>query len=361
MVIVMKVVTIVGARPQFIKAAPVSRALAQAGHREYVIHTGQHYDTEMSQVFFDELGIPAPSHHLGVGSGSHGWQTGQMLAQIEAVLAEIHPDWVLVFGDTNSTIAGTLAAAKMHIRTGHVEAGLRSFNRSMPEEINRIVADHCADVLFAPTERAMELLANEGLQERSVLAGDVMYDAHLMFARRAQERRLAVELALRPGDFFVATLHRAGTTDDAAKLAAAVEALNRVASEIAPVVMPLHPRTRSAIERHNITVSGIRMLSPLSYLELLSLLQDCRAVLTDSGGLQKEAYFARKLCFTLRDETEWTETVATGANVLCGTDPEIVLRSALETDRPPYSAFDAKFYGDGNASQRIVGGLSKLR
>lgn len=357
----MKIVTIVGARPQFIKAAPISTALRAAGHDEYMVHTGQHYDHAMSQVFFEELAIPAPHENLAVGSGLHGQQTGQMLARIEATLLRESPDWVVVFGDTNSTLAGALAAAKLGVRCAHVEAGLRSFRRDMPEEINRIVADHCAELLFAPTGKAMELLAREGLAERSILVGDVMYDAMLMFSDRADQVDAPGRLGLEKGAYLVATIHRASTTDDPARLRETMLTLDRVAADVAPVLLPLHPRTRKALQDLDLPIRHIRMVEPLSYLQMLSVLRGCRAVLTDSGGVQKEAYFAGKLCFTLRDETEWAETLAAGANVLCGTDQAKIL-AAVQTieQRKSAAGFGRPLYGDGAAAPRIVAALGKF-
>lgn len=357
----MKIVTIVGARPQFIKAAPISKALQDAGHIEYMVHTGQHYDHAMSQVFFEELAIPAPHENLAVGSGLHGQQTGQMLARIESTLMRERPDWIVVFGDTNSTLAGALAAAKLSIPCAHVEAGLRSHRRDMPEEINRIVADHCAQLLFAPTQAAMGLLAREGLADRAVLVGDVMYDAMLMFSERADRSDVASRLGLTKGGYLVATIHRASTTDDPKRLREIMETLDRVAGEVAPVLLPLHPRTKRAVQNLGICTRHVRVVEPLSYLEMLSALRGCRAVLTDSGGVQKEAYFAGKLCFTLRDETEWTETVEVGANVLCGTGQAKILAAVLAIDRLESTAtFGRPLYGDGNAAMKVVGALRGL-
>ena len=355
----MKVLHIVGARPQFIKLAPVSAELEERGHHQVVVHTGQHFDDVMSEVFFRELSIGRPSYDLGVHSLTHGAMTGRMLEGIEKVLLEETPDVTLVYGDTNSTLAGVLAAAKLNIACGHVEAGLRSFNRSMPEELNRIATDHLADLLFAPTNAAMVNLSHEGLAARSQLVGDVMFDAMLRFSTGAPRVVMRERLQVEPGYFFLATLHRAATTNDAAELRSVVTGLEEVARTVQPVVVPLHPRTRKAMERADIRPTQLQLISPVSYIEMLALLQDCSAVLTDSGGLQKEAYFAQKLCFTLRTETEWVETVHCGANILCGTNPQRIQAEVDNLDSHLASAnFSLGFYGDGNAAALLADGLA---
>jgi len=360
----MKVANIVGARPQLIKAAMVSRALRKRpAIREVIIHTGQHYDARMSDIFFEELEIPAPSYNLGIGSGTHGAQTGRMIEAIEKVLLEERPDWVLVHGDTNSALAGALAGAKLHVRVGHVEAGLRSFNRRMPEEINRVLTDHASDLLFAPTRAAVENLVREGLSAKSVvLAGDVMYDAALHYGTLADARsRIVVQLALAVRSYVLATIHRAENTDDPVRLRSIFEALGQV-SEVVPVVLPLHPRTAAALERERIGLESWPRLSriePVSYLDMIQLERHARLIVTDSGGLQKEAFFHRVPCVTLRDETEWVELVEIGWNrILPPSSPEAVvagLREALEAARPAEPA--APLYGTGQAAECIVRAL----
>ncbi|GIX49588.1 MAG: UDP-N-acetyl glucosamine 2-epimerase [Candidatus Tectimicrobiota bacterium] len=330
----MKVVSIVGARPQFIKCAPVSRAL-RAVASEVLVHTGQHYDAAMSEVFFRDLELPPPAYHLGVGSGSHAYQTGEMLKRIEAVLLAERPDWVLVYGDTNSTLAGALAAAKLHLPVAHVEAGLRSFNRAMPEEINRVLTDHLACLLLCPTETAVANLAREGLTAGVHLVGDVMYDAlwdHLEVAERRST--ILEQLGLEPRAYLVATVHRAENTDQPARLKALLVALERLAQEGYPVVFPVHPRTRQQLAALDWRPGPrLHLLSPLPYLDMLRLEAAAAVILTDSGGVQKEAYWLQVPCVTLREETEWVETVHTGWNVLVGTDVARIVE-AVRAARP---------------------------
>jgi UDP-GlcNAc3NAcA epimerase len=355
---VTKIVSVIGARPQFIKAAPVSRALRErAGVTEVLVHTGQHYDDNMSAVFFRELDIAHPQHNLGIGSGPQGAQTGRMLGAIEEVLLSERPDWVIVYGDTNSTLAGALAAAKLHIPIAHVEAGLRSFNRAMPEEINRLVADHVADLLLAPTRAAVDNLAREGIASTSIaLVGDVMYDAVLQYGRRAEAQSTALErCAVTRGQYVLATVHRAENTDDPARLGAIVSALRRLSDEI-PVILPLHPRTRRAAEAAGLDLGGqrLRIVEAVGYLDMVMLERHARMIATDSGGVQKEAYFSRVPCITLRTETEWVELVESGWNTLVPpVDPESVLRglrSGLGVKPGPWRPF----YGDGNAASAIA-------
>ncbi len=356
----MKIVSIVGARPQFIKAAPVSSALQREGHDEILVHTGQHYDDEMSAVFFRELDIPEPAYNLGVGSGSHGRQTGQMLTRIEEVLLAERPDWVLVYGDTNSTLAGALAAVKLHIPLAHVEAGLRSFNRMMPEEHNRVLTDHCADLLFCPTQTAVNHLANESIVAGVHLVGDTMYDAILQFSDLAEQRSKILErFELTPGEYLLATLHRPCNTDVSDNLERILHALIDV-NEI--VIFPVHPRTRQKITavdgllQKAITCSKIRMVDPVGYLDMLMLEQNARLIMTDSGGIQKEAYLFGIPCITLRSETEWAETVAAGWNVLVGANRERIVEMVLHQRWPaqtPQSVF-----GMGQAASKIVHLLS---
>jgi UDP-GlcNAc3NAcA epimerase len=337
-----RLASVVGARPQFIKAAAVTRAIGEReGIVEMMIHTGQHFDADMSDIFFEELGIPTPAHHLSVSGGGHGDMTGRMLQAIEPALLEIRPDLVLVYGDTNSTLAGALAAAKLRIPVAHVESGLRSFNRRMPEEINRVLVDHLSELLFCPTRVAVANLAREGIAEGVHDVGDVMYDATLFAGSMARERStILTRLGLRPKGYAVATLHRAENTDDAAALARSIAYLAAEA-ERRVVVFPFHPRTRAAVARANLSLGALRVTAPLGYLDMHRLLQDAELVLTDSGGLQKEAYFHRVPCVTLRDETEWVETIEHGWNRLWH----------AEDYRPRSAIAD---YGDGRAAARIV-------
>lgn len=355
----MKVVTVVGARPQFVKVAAIVRAFERTAagteieHR--LIHTGQHYDHDMSAVFFQELGIPSPVVNLGLGGGTHGEMTGRMLIEIEKLLMASPPDWVLVYGDTDSTLAGALAGAKLHLPVGHIEAGLRSFNRGMPEEINRIVVDHVSDLLLCPTPAAMANLAREGLGDRAELVGDVMCDATLYHQRRLSAAVLA-ELDLVPGSYFLATCHRAENVDNVERLGAILAGLARVAT-LAPVVFPVHPRTERRLEELNLKLpSGVRLVSPLGYLLMLALEANAIAVLTDSGGVQKEAYILGVPCVTMRDETEWIETIETGWNVLAGTDADRIFEAAAGADdvrRLPRPSL----FGDGHAAERITAAL----
>ena len=361
----MRIMTIVGARPQFIKAAVVSRAIdewnSEAGHEpieELVLHTGQHHDSNMSQVFFDELDIRQPSISLEIAGGGHGNMTGRMLAAIEAELLAHRPDWVLVYGDTNSTLAGALAAAKLHIPVAHVEAGLRSFNRRMPEEINRVLTDHVSDHLFCPTDVAVDNLAGEGVTRGVVNVGDVMYDASLHYRDRAAgESDVMARLGLEAGGFILSTCHRAENTDDPTRLAGILTALREIASR-RPIVLPLHPRTRQAIDRLGLTrlTAGLRIVEPLSFLDMIQLEAHAAAVLTDSGGVQKEAYFFQVPCITLRDETEWVETVESGWNRLVGADTAAIVAAACDMAKP---AGWPPLYGDGRAGHKIVAALAR--
>jgi UDP-GlcNAc3NAcA epimerase len=357
-----KVITIVGARPQFIKAATVSRILRDIeGIDERIIHTGQHYDHGMSDIFFEELDIPKPAYSLGIGSCSHGKQTGQMLAAIESALEDESPDWVLVYGDTNSTLAGALAAAKLHLPVAHVEAGLRSFNRAMPEEINRVVTDHLAELLLTPTRGAADQLVKEGIAPEKVqLVGDVMFDAALYYAERAARLRSVSErFGLGPKGFALATLHRAENTDNPARLSAIIDGLCRLAERV-PVVMPLHPRTRLALDRCQLLQTAkaqLRIIDPVGYLEMIQLEQSAAVVVTDSGGVQKEAFFFKTPCVTLRDETEWTELVELGYNKLVGSDPAAI-EMAADQHRSRTLDWTLPLYGDGRAAYHIVDLLS---
>jgi len=351
-----KIVSVVGARPQFVKLAPIHKAALAAGVEHVIVHTGQHYDPMLSDVFFDELGIGAPDVHLGVGSGSHGVQTGAMLAALDAVFDEHRPDWVLVYGDTNSTVAAALSAVKLHIPVAHLEAGLRSFNRRMPEEHNRVMTDHAADLLLAPTQVAVEHLGREGLAERTVLVGDVMTDVLFAVRDELAGRRsvLVEELGLTPGDYYVATIHRAENTDDPERLAAVASAL---AGLDRPVVLLAHPRVVAKAATHGIdlTQGSLRSHAPLAYADLIAAALSSAGVVTDSGGLQKEAFLLRVPCTTVRTETEWVETVQLGWNVLADTAEEI----AAGVSRPrPEDTREAP-YGDGHAAERVIAELQR--
>ncbi len=337
-----RILTILGARPQFVKAAAVTRAVAARGSvTEILVHTGQHFDPDMSQVFFDELAIPAPAHHLDIHGGGHGEMTGRMLQALEPIVEAERPDWVLVYGDTNSTLAGALAAAKLHVPIAHVEAGLRSFNRRMPEEINRVLTDHVSTALFCPTASAVDNLAREGIVNGVHFTGDVMYDATLFAAERARTRSAIVErLGLTSGSYAVATVHRAENTDTPEALARVLNWL-RAAAQGRPVVLPLHPRTRAAAARHGLSLDGLMLTEPLGYIDMTGLVADSAEIFTDSGGLQKEAYFHRKPCVTLRSETEWVETIEAGWN-------------RLWTGPAHGPRHDIPDYGDGHAAERIL-------
>ncbi len=358
----MKILTVVGARPQFIKAAPVSRAIQEAGHCQFLLHTGQHYDHGMSQVFFDELALPAPDVNLAVHASGHGEQTGKMLMGIEQVLLAEKPDWVMVYGDTNSTLAGALAAAKLHIPLAHVEAGLRSFNREMPEEHNRVLTDHCADLLFCPTRTAVSHLEREGITRGVHLVGDPMYDAVLMFSERAEQRStLLKDLGLQDGGYLLATIHRAYNTDDLEVLKNIFSALESIDEQI---IFPIHPRTRARLESAGLTGHAwaggrIHLIDPVSYLDMLMLEQHARLILTDSGGVQKEAYFFAVPCLTLRPETEWVETVESGWNLLV--EPEAESLSEALQHRFPTLDQHPPFFGDGRSAQAMVSVLEQAK
>ncbi len=357
-----KICTIVGARPQFIKAAPVSKALESSGQfREILVHTGQHYDEIMSQVFFDELQIAKPSYNLGIGSCSHGAQTGRMLEAVEDVLESESPDWVMVYGDTNSTLAGALAASKLHIPVAHVEAGLRSFNRKMPEEINRVLTDHISNLLFAPTAKAVANLTREGISSEHVLnVGDVMYDSSRLFAEKASNLSTARErLGLKPKSYALATIHRAENTDEPARLLMLFQGLAELAKSM-PVVIPIHPRTRATLKHFAIPTDGILVCDPVGYLDMVDLVQQSGLICTDSGGLQKEAYFHSVPCLTLRSETEWVELVDLGCNrLLTAKDAAGLAMEAQSVFRSgfPQSTSSETPYGDGHAAGRIASAL----
>lgn len=355
----MKLCTIVGARPQFIKAAAVSRVIsATSGIQEALVHTGQHYDSNMSEQFFTELSIPEPKMNLNIGSGSHAEQTAKMLVAIESMLLKERPDCVLVYGDTNSTLAGALAAVKLHIPVAHVEAGLRSFNRKMPEEINRISTDHISTLLFSPTIHAYQQLLKEGISsDRLFNAGDVMYDATLFYNEYNAGRNTLVDtLGLTPKAYCLATIHRAENTDDETRMRHICEAFIEL-SDAFEVVLPLHPRTRSALLRFdllNALKEHIMLLEPVGYLDMLALEQHAHCIITDSGGVQKEAYFNRVPCITLREETEWIELLEAGWNQLCSTKHAFSLSELMHHTQTDFSETHHALYGKGNAAQLIV-------
>jgi UDP-GlcNAc3NAcA epimerase len=339
----MKILTVVGARPQFVKAAVVSRAIAAFdGMEEVLVHTGQHFDQNMSDIFFDQMGIPRPTHVLDINGGTHGAMTGRMMIALEEVMISDKPDMVLVYGDTNSTLAGAINAAKLCIPVAHVEAGLRSFDRTMPEEINRIASDHVSDLLFAPTQLAVRNLAQEGITRGVHHVGDVMFDSTLLMIDAAKASSTIVQdMGLTPGGYALSTLHRQSTTDEPGALAKAVAFLLEQAKQ-QPVVLPIHPRTRGAAQRLGVSLEGLMIIDPVGPVEMHALLASSCAVFTDSGGLQKEAYFHRKPCVTLRDTTEWVETIDAGWNRLWGEADNHMPRR------------DIPDYGDGKSSEKIV-------
>lgn len=349
-----KILSVVGARPQFIKAAPVSRELRKK-QTEILVHTGQHYDYQMSEVFFRELNIPAPDINLEVGSGSHGHQTGQMMSRLEDVVLQEKPDWVLVYGDTNSTLAGALVAAKLNIPVAHVEAGLRSFNKSMPEEINRILTDHVSDLLFTPTDTASRNLEREGVSHGVHQVGDVMYDVMLHHLKIAEGKSSTLtRFSLKPRGYLLSTIHRPSNTDDKDRLEMILSAFCQTEET---VILLLHPRTRDRIKEYCLEAMishapNLRVMEPASYLDMLILEKNARVILTDSGGVQKEAYFAKVPCITLRSETEWIETVETGWNTLAGANLDRI--PELVRDTKDGSSSCPNFYGDGTAAKQIA-------
>lgn len=346
-----KIVSVIGARPQFIKAGAISRKILENTEiEEVLIHTGQHYDSKMSEVFFKELEIPSPKYNLGIGGFSHGVMTGRMIEGIEKILLEEKPNFTLVYGDTDSTLAGALASVKLQIPVIHIEAGLRSFNMQMPEEINRVLTDRVSSLLFAPTKRAVENLQREGFENfdcEIVCSGDVMYDVALYYKDRAKKPNMVF-----PKEFILCTLHRAENTENLQKMKNIFEALNKISSQI-PVIMPLHPRTQNKILENNIQAENIYFIEPLGYLEMVWALQNCVMVATDSGGLQKEAYYFKKPCITLREETEWVELLEVGCNCLVGADAEKIYQAFKKMSDINLN-FDALLYGNGNASQKIL-------
>lgn len=355
----MKIVTVIGARPQFIKAAAVSRVIRDDSSgkvEEVLVHTGQHYDDNMSKVFFEELDIPHPKYNLEISGGQHGAMTGRMLEAIENVLLHEKPDWLLIYGDTNSTLAGALAAAKMHIPVAHVEAGLRSFNMRMPEEVNRILADRVSSLLFCPTETAVNNLKAEGVHQGVHNVGDVMYDVALFYRDRARQQSTALRtLGLAPNSFALATCHRAENTDDSKRLGAILTALAELSNHL-PVVLPLHPRTRKLIGCYGFThkLAKLTVTDPLSFFDMVALEQASHVILTDSGGVQKEAFFYGVPCVTMRDETEWAETVDLGWNQLAGASTSSILKAVNDAMQSPRNGVESKPYGMGRAANNIL-------
>jgi UDP-GlcNAc3NAcA epimerase len=350
----MKIITIIGARPQFIKSAMVSKALAKLeGIEEIIIHTGQHFDENMSQVFFNDFELSSPAYNLGVHSLMHGAMTGRMLIELEPILLSEKPDLVMVYGDTNSTLAGALASKKLNIKLVHVEAGLRSYNASMPEEINRIIVDRISDILFCPTSVALDNLRKEGFEgfnSKIILTGDVMHDAALYFGKISLSKSV-IKNTLELNEYVLATIHRAENTDNRDHLQSIVNALNKIHSK-KTVVMPVHPRTQFLMEKFNIKPNFIT-IKPLGYIDMLALIQQANMVITDSGGLQKEAYFFKKNCITLRKETEWTELVESGFNILAGNDAQEI-ENSFETMSQKQNNFDIELYGTGNTAEQIA-------
>ncbi|MED4402738.1 UDP-N-acetylglucosamine 2-epimerase (non-hydrolyzing) [Metabacillus fastidiosus] len=349
----MKIVTVLGARPQFIKAGPVSREIRK-NHEEIIIHTGQHYDANMSDIFFTELNIPKPDYHLNVGSGSHGVQTANMLIQIEEILLKETPDYVLVYGDTNSTLAGSLAASKLHIPIVHVEAGLRSFNKKMPEEVNRILTDHVSSFLFCPSDTSVNNLKEENITKHVYNVGDVMYDAVRYNQDIADKSTILTDIGAASKDYYLITVHRAENTEDRERIENILAAFSQIEGT---KVWPIHPRTKNKLLSYGIDldkIPGLKVIEPIGYLDMLCLEKNAKKILTDSGGVQKEAYFVQTPCVTLRDETEWIETLKDNANVLVGANTEKILEAVqltCDSDYPP-------IFGSGNTSEQIVKILS---
>ncbi|KJY95015.1 non-hydrolyzing UDP-N-acetylglucosamine 2-epimerase [Pseudoalteromonas ruthenica] len=352
----MKVLTVIGARPQFVKAAVVSKALREIpGIKEIIVHTGQHFDENMSDIFFTQMEIPKPDYNLDINSGSHGVMTGTMLAEIESVIQREKPDWVLVYGDTNSTLAGALAAVKLHVKVAHVEAGLRSFNKKMPEEVNRILTDNISDVLFCPTKTAMANLELEGYAQKPaqvVETGDVMYDAVLHFKDKPSDNEVLKDTLAKHSKFVLATIHRAENTDSEEKLRNIFSGLEEINQQI-PIVMPIHPRTKQKLAEHNIS-TNIDLIAPVGYVEMLKLINASSFVVTDSGGLQKEAYFLGRECITAREETEWVELVEAGVNTLVGSDTQAMIKKASQIINSAGIDNQGQLYGNGSSAKEIA-------
>ena len=354
----MKCVTVLGARPQFVKAAPVSAAMIEAGTDEILVHTGQHFDYEMSQVFFDELNIPEPKYNLAISGGSHGRMTGRMLEAVEAVIEKERPDCILVYGDTNSTLSGSLAAAKLHVPVAHMEAGIRSYNKNMPEEINRILTDHVSSLLLCPSDTAVVNLQKEGINDGVMMVGDVMADAAMLANRIVKDDPdylPKIEGFDWDQGYDLLTLHRAENTDKKSRIESKFEALNNIEN---PLIFPIHPRTRNEIAKADIFLAdNIITCEPLSYLSMTALMNRALRVFTDSGGLQKEAYWAQKPCITLREETEWIETLKDNANQLVGANTQLILEAVEKSDS---AIFQSALYGDGNSAPRCVSAINEL-
>lgn len=348
----MKILTILGARPQFIKAGSVSRELSKHKDiQEIIVHTGQHYDSNMSDIFFQQMKIPKPDYFLGIGGKSHGAMTGQMIEKIEEVALIEMPDWVMVYGDTNSTLAGALVASKLHIKLAHIEAGLRSYNMDMPEEVNRILTDRVSNILFCPTDTAIENLKSEGYESfncRIIKSGDVMQDGAIFYKSLSLKPNIEVQK-----DFVLCTIHRAENTDNKKRLKSIFKALEKIAEE-KEVILPLHPRTKKIIEKENINVNNLTIIEPVGYLEMVWLINNCSLIMTDSGGLQKEAFFFEKQCITLRDETEWIELVSCGVNTLVGADENKILEAYKNSSKFNKENISLDLYGAGKASEKIV-------
>ncbi|WP_461533206.1 non-hydrolyzing UDP-N-acetylglucosamine 2-epimerase [Sinomicrobium sp.] len=352
----MKILTIIGARPQFIKAATVSRTIKNYRDiTEIIVHTGQHFDTNMSDVFFEEMNIPKPDYNLGIGGGTHGLQTGQMLIKLEEVILEQAPDWVLVYGDTNSTLAGALAASKLHIPIAHIEAGLRSFNKKMPEEINRILTDQVSEILFTPTEIADKNLLSEGVNKHKIkYSGDVMYDAALFYGKMADDKSTILEdIGEREKEYILCTVHRAENTDSSERLKSIFKNLEKIASDYR-LVIPLHPRTEKALKELNFDFAktDIHFIDPVGYIDMVKLEKQAGLIITDSGGVQKEAYFHKVPCLTLRNETEWLELVDKGYNALIKNIDKLASLVQSQWRRP--MEHTENLYGDGEAALKIV-------
>jgi UDP-GlcNAc3NAcA epimerase len=353
----MRILTILGARPQFIKAGSISREIAKYKEiEEIIVHTGQHYDANMSDIFFDEMKIPKPNYFLGIGGKSHGAMTGQMIEKIEEVALKEKPDWILVYGDTNSTLAGAIVASKLHIKLAHIEAGLRSFNMKMPEEVNRILTDRVSNILFCPTDTSIQNLKNEGYENldcKIVKSGDVMQDGAIFYKNLAVKPNIEIKK-----DFILCTIHRAENTDDETRLRNIFEALEEIAKE-KQVILPLHPRTKKILENLKLNIENLTIIEPIGYLEMVWLIDNCDFVMTDSGGLQKEAYFFEKQCITLRDETEWVELVECGVNILVGANKEKILEAYTKNSEFNRENSKLDLYGGGKASENIIKELLK--